>query len=727
MALNPFVTGTEVMDRRLFYGRKGDIKQLFNCIDDEPMQSVLIVGPRKSGKSSLLHHLHDPTVQKEWLDAEKDYLFVLGDFDSVHLVTPSDLYSYLLNRLLATLGEPTRPEGLLDAQVFQKQVKAKIRRRRLVFLLDGIEMAFARGALNVEAIKTLGDLAGPRLCYIVTADDTLDRLVAWAAVRGVDLGDAATNLNNTFKVVVYPSLLTLDEARNLILEPAAATGVTISADAADFVIELTGQHPFFLQVGAKYLFEGVSDLGGFSDTNAGYYRKRIDQACQGYFSLLWESLAEDERQVLSVLTTGGALPAELLKTVQRLVNKRLIVQDEDDAKPRPFGTLFGEFVARVARGEQQANPAQHTHEDLERCLLSITCDAYGKSVHVSLHGLASYVAECDELLQPGIMGFSMRARESIQSTELLKLTGQDLFSALFRRHDAITEAYTVAKTLVTDRRLAIRLRGPREFIGIPFELLHDGEGRPLALRHPIARMVTRQLCRRRPIGPLFFTQTRASGQRPRALLVAADVAGELTVDRSSYLLPPLSAVDEEVRKVASRLEERGWEVTAVASHEARLSLIQRQLESGGFHLFHFAGHGVYVPYAPMRSCLILRAAEGDTPAMLPAEWLHQVVRESDLRLAFLSCCQGAASGSVGHLGSNDFLGIIDALVTAGVPAAIGYRWPISDAGARAVALTFYDKIHQLDTLDEALLIARQEIRQQFDDETWAAPIMVLQG
>ena len=73
-------------------------------------------------------------------------------------------------------------------------------------------------------------------------------------------------------------------------------------------------------------------------------------------------------------------------------------------------------------------------------------------------------------------------------------------------------------------------------------------------------------------------------------------------------------------------------------------------------------------------------------------------------------------------------GLMDAVVAAGIPSVLGYRWPVSSSGALILAQTFYDKLHQHESLETALLLARQEVRTQLGDEdqTWLSPILVVQ-
>jgi CHAT domain-containing protein len=76
---------------------------------------------------------------------------------------------------------------------------------------------------------------------------------------------------------------------------------------------------------------------------------------------------------------------------------------------------------------------------------------------------------------------------------------------------------------------------------------------------------------------------------------------------------------------------------------------------------------------------------------------------------------------------HDFLGVSDALIRAGLPAALGLRWPVQDDSARLLAETFYKTLFvpDLPGLAQALFIARSELASRDrKDPTWLSPILV---
>ena len=112
---------------------------------------------------------------------------------------------------------------------------------------------------------------------------------------------------------------------------------------------------------------------------------------------------------------------------------------------------------------------------------------------------------------------------------------------------------------------------------------------------------------------------------------------------------------------------------------------------------------------------------------MSAAELKGLLQDSAVRLAYLSCCNGATTSPQSGLLDDDFLGITDAVIQAGVPSALGFRWPVSDTGAPKLALTFYDSLLRQGNPEIALWQARRELANlNRDDPTWLSPILIHQ-
>jgi hypothetical protein len=239
---------------------------------------------------------------------------------------------------------------------------------------------------------------------------------------------------------------------------------------------------------------------------------------------------------------------------------------------------------------------------------------------------------------------------------------------------------------------------------IPWELLHDGHvamGRGfLGLKYPVYRRMHS-----------VTSPGQVTGRIQKALVVAADPTqrlGELDaeVDWLAAALKAAGVAQVDVRRPSDE---------DVSDPEA----IKRLLRDGGYHLFHFTGHGLFDDDAPSRSKLVLGRAR-ERGKDLTAAALAEVARESDLILVFLSACEVGLTAEQAEARPWQEAGIVDALTRAGVPATVGMRWIVGDQNGRTLAQTFYTELLSGKPAERALMIARQAVENEPD---WANPIL----
>jgi CHAT domain-containing protein len=252
----------------------------------------------------------------------------------------------------------------------------------------------------------------------------------------------------------------------------------------------------------------------------------------------------------------------------------------------------------------------------------------------------------------------------------------------------------------------------------------DANGDYLVLRHPFFRSITGIRRQRNPISRRFLNHLWREKEALRVLLVASDVPS-----------PSIPVVDREVEMLKTLLREvfthQGIAIQPEVLHtdEASYARVKQELHRCKYHIFHYAGHSSFDIDSPEKSFLLFwekSGRRGDKKRM-PSSELQMLLKESETRFVYFSSCSSAAVGTADNYLDDDFLGIMDGVICAGVPATLGYRWPIIDPGAESLARKFYSSLAEHGRLDTALLYARREVAgTNRDDITWLSPVLILQ-
>ena len=283
---------------------------------------------------------------------------------------------------------------------------------------------------------------------------------------------------------------------------------------------------------------------------------------------------------------------------------------------------------------------------------------------------------------------------TIRGEEERRALGRDLHTRFLRLGQRLYQLYVPKEThgyltslLDAGPRSPLVLETEGALRSLPWELLHNGEDF-LALLLPLAR-----------------TPVRAAQRR-----------GRLSI-RRVLLVVPECALDEaldEVRAIYGVLsDDLALCVEVLSGREATKEELLQALQSGRFDAFHFSGHSdVEAPTGASS----LRLREG---RKLRADELQRLAGESGLQLVFLNSCESAVLG--------DVVGLADAFAGRGIPCVVGMRWPVSDRGARILALRFYRSLAEKGDPALALREARLAVGSELDweDPAWAAPLLYL--
>jgi DNA-binding response OmpR family regulator len=397
----------------------------------------------------------------------------------------------------------------------------------------------------------------------------------------------------------------------------------------------------------------------------------------------------------------------------------------DDYLPKPYDKA--EFEARVkALLKRSASPPFSTTQG--DCVLSLSCKPEHR-INIRASGIVAFHTITKQTLSIDPDVYTRQA-DNVPLLDWRFNSGQwgkQLYQKVFVDHPEVLSSYNQALGEVGDEKLYLRFECARDFLRVPLEFLfegiHDG-GDYLVLRHPLARSISGVRVKRKPLSPSCFNDLWAKGEELKILLIASNTS------------PPIPGADEETAALDGSLkavfEDRGIsaQVKTIPTERATYETVRKELRKCKYHIVHYAGHGTYDRQSPEKSYLSFWEKPNRQGAVkkMPASELQLLLRGSDLRFVYLSCCLGTTTGEPAKLLDDDFLGIADGIIHARVPAVLGFRWPVSDSGTKMLALAFYESLARQGQIDTALLDARCEIAaRDRDDITWLSPILIMQA
>jgi len=307
------------------------------------------------------------------------------------------------------------------------------------------------------------------------------------------------------------------------------------------------------------------------------------------------------------------------------------------------------------------------------------------------------------------VGRPRRGTRRIGSPEMeaAKTLGKGLYDSVFSGDIRACWRSSLSEAEAQNAGLRLRLRvaeGP-ELNDIPWEYLYDASlNRFLSLSEftPLIRYLDLPE-RIRPFG--------------------VDTKLEILVMISSPADYPGLDVENEwsrLNQALAGLIEKG-QVRLERLADARLSVLQRRLRGGEYHVLHFIGHGGFDP-ATQDGVLVL-CDEAGKGRLVSAEHLGTLLHDHrSMRLVVLNACEGSRSSR-----ADPFAGVAQTLVQQGLPAVIAMQFEITDQAAITFAEELYAATAGGYPVDAALAAARKAIFAAGNDIEWGTPVLFLRA
>ncbi len=305
--LNPFIYGKPVSSPQ-HVNRQRELRSLFSRLRGG--ESTAIVGEPRIGKTSLLHVIATPTVQQEWLGQEAEqFIIVEMDFQYEWLdphKTSQDFWQTVLNEVKQHIANETIRQQITvvaNNKYGSATLNSFFRNfgrqgQRVVLLLDEFDTLL--GHPNLSSAEFLGSLRSLATrtngLQVVTASIMSVSEMNHRSEKANPLGSPF--FNNLTEVKLRP--FSRKDVAKLLDIALADNEISFTPADRRFIIWLSGNHPYRVQVAGAALFDAISEgkTGRERYTLASelFYERTGD-----HFDTLWRRFLDDNARTVMVI------------------------------------------------------------------------------------------------------------------------------------------------------------------------------------------------------------------------------------------------------------------------------------------------------------------------------------------------------------------------------------------------------------------------------------------
>lgn len=290
---NPYVYREPLKGRAGFYNRVSELTRIISRSAADGPQSVSVVGPPRTGKTSLINYLCDPAQRAQDLDDPSRYVYLCLYLKDEPPGSPEAFFARMQAALQGSgqgAMEPTS-EGFraLVEQLMQEG-------RKLVLFLDDFDQVTLHQGFPLDFFSFMRAIANSNdVGYVTTSYAPLQQLCYTPAIGESPFFNIFTTVNlEAFKP---------EEALRLVEGPAREVGSPFGQEV-DWILELGGASPYLLQLSAWIAFE--ERARGRLDKEL--LAARAFGEAHEYLELIWEKhFPRAQLAVLSALATGKAI------------------------------------------------------------------------------------------------------------------------------------------------------------------------------------------------------------------------------------------------------------------------------------------------------------------------------------------------------------------------------------------------------------------------------------
>lgn len=269
-------------------------------------------------------------------------------------------------------------------------------------------------------------------------------------------------------------------------------------------------------------------------------------------------------------------------------------------------------------------------------------------------------------------------------------------------------------------RLFFVFEGPRNYLSVPYELLHDGDV-PFVVEHPVIRRLAHITPNhKQPFDDLIIELQEAENPL-RVLLIPAGGPGAAE-DECAAIYTMLA---QQARQLGVPIE-----IDVLTGRDMQLDAVRVKLLQCDYHIVHIAGQVFHNRTTPEEGGLLFAGAHAMLgQELLTIRELRTLLTGSATRLFFVSAPIAPQHWNEHPvMRDGDYLDVLAALVQVGIPYVLGFRWYVVEASKQQFATAFYEGLLKAPAVPElAILHARRTLyKQDQQDEIWASPLLIAQ-
>lgn len=303
MPINPFTYGKPISDPKRFFGREREVSQIFSRLLNAEFESSSIVGERRIGKTSLLKYLSHPNIRDEHGCDSSNFIFTYVDLQIIDSsTTPTQLWLYLLNQLDHNVQDIETKQILIDIQkgdtvnnfiLFDLFTNLDQKNKHVVFLLDEFENVTKNPNFEPEFFYGLRSLASHHnLALITSSRRELIDLTHSEEIRASPFFNIFANINLR--------LINETDAIKLINDLPKDTVIRFNYEEINYLLDLAGLHPYFLQVACHFLFESYTRNLDTTERLT-FLRKEFYEEASPHIQQYWHVSSDQEKIALTII------------------------------------------------------------------------------------------------------------------------------------------------------------------------------------------------------------------------------------------------------------------------------------------------------------------------------------------------------------------------------------------------------------------------------------------